>query len=244
MGNADDAPLPLSAPHTLWAGDAFAPFVGPHYTAPMPRRAPQSSAPPKASALLRALIARLETKPVTFAEVISALGTRSHTLALTLLCLPFLTPLPLPGLSAPFGLGIFLIALQLARKHPLWLPRRMTVRAIPTGFFGKVLRLTAWVLAGLERFLRPRWLALTDTSLLRSLHALAISLAALVLLLPLPIPLTNTFPAWVVLLMANGLATRDGLCITLAYAVFLSGFGYFAFLGEAARRSVQWLLAG
>lgn len=210
----------------------------------MPRRAPQSSAPPKASALLRALIARLETKPVTFAEVISALGTRSHTLALTLLCLPFLTPLPLPGLSAPFGLGIFLIALQLARKHPLWLPRRMTVRAIPTGFFGKVLRLTAWVLAGLERFLRPRWLALTDTSLLRSLHALAISLAALVLLLPLPIPLTNTFPAWVVLLMANGLATRDGLCITLAYAVFLSGFGYFAFLGEAARRSVQWLLAG
>ncbi len=244
MGNADDAPLPLSAPHTLWAGDAFAPFVGPHYTAPMPRRAPQSSAPPKASALLRALIARLETKPVTFAEVISALGTRSHTLALTLLCLPFLTPLPLPGLSAPFGLGIFLIALQLARKRPLWLPRRMTVRAIPTGFFGKVLRLTAWVLAGLERFLRPRWLALTDTSLLRSLHALAISLAALVLLLPLPIPLTNTFPAWVVLLMANGLATRDGLCITLAYAVFLSGFGYFAFLGEAARRSVQWLLAG
>lgn len=244
MGNADDAPLPLSAPHTLWAGDAFAPFVGPHYTAPMPRRAPQSSAPPKASALLRALIGRLETKPVTFAEVISALGTRSHTLALTLLCLPFLTPLPLPGLSAPFGLGIFLIALQLARKRPLWLPRRMTVRAIPTGFFGKVLRLTAWVLAGLERFLRPRWLALTDTSLLRSLHALAISLAALVLLLPLPIPLTNTFPAWVVLLMANGLATRDGLCITLAYAVFLSGFGYFAFLGEAARRSVQWLLAG
>ncbi len=244
MGNADDAPLPLSAPHTLWGGDAFAPFVGPHYTAPMPRRAPQSSAPPKASALLRALIARLETKPVTFAEVISALGTRSHTLALTLLCLPFLTPLPLPGLSAPFGLGIFLIALQLARKRPLWLPRRMTVRAIPTGFFGKVLRLTAWVLAGLERFLRPRWLALTDTSLLRSLHALAISLAALVLLLPLPIPLTNTFPAWVVLLMANGLATRDGLCITLAYAVFLSGFGYFAFLGEAARRSVQWLLAG
>ncbi|HNW40599.1 MAG TPA: exopolysaccharide biosynthesis protein [Opitutaceae bacterium] len=210
----------------------------------MPRRAPQSSAPPKASALLRALIARLETKPVTFAEVISALGTRSHTLALTLLCLPFLTPLPLPGLSAPFGLGIFLIALQLARKRPLWLPRRMTVRAIPAGFFGKVLRLTAWVLAGLERFLRPRWLALTDTSLLRSLHALAISLAALVLLLPLPIPLTNTFPAWVVLLMANGLATRDGLCITLAYAVFLSGFGYFAFLGEAARRSVQWLLAG
>ena len=210
----------------------------------MPRRAPQSSAPPKASALLRALIARLETKPVTFAQVISALGTRSHTLALTLLCLPFLTPLPLPGLSAPFGLGIFLIALQLARKRPLWLPRRMTVRAIPTGFFGKVLRLTAWVLAGLERFLRPRWLALTDTSLLRSLHALAISLAALVLLLPLPIPLTNTFPAWVVLLMANGLATRDGLCITLAYAVFLSGFGYFAFLGEAARRSVQWLLAG
>ena len=210
----------------------------------MTRHASKLYGPPKASALLRALIARLETKPITFAEVISALGTRSHTLAITLLCLPFLTPLPLPGLSAPFGLGLFLIALQLARKRPLWLPRRMTARAIPAGFFGKVLRLTAWVLAGLERFLKPRWLALTDTSLLRSLHALTIALAALVLLLPLPIPLTNTFPAWVVLLMANGLATRDGLCVTLAYGVFLSGFGYFAFLGEAARRSVQWLLAG
>ncbi len=200
--------------------------------------------PPKASALLRALIAQLETKPITFAEVISSLGTRSHTLAITLLCLPFLTPLPLPGLSAPFGLGLFLIALQLARKRPLWLPRRMTARAIPAGFFGKVLRLTAWVLAALERFLKPRWLALTDTSLLRSLHALTIALAALVLLLPLPIPLTNTFPAWVVLLMANGLATRDGLCVTLAYGVFLSGFGYFAFLGEAARRGVHRLIGG
>lgn len=210
----------------------------------MTRHASKLYGPPKASALLRALIARLETKPITFAEVISSLGTRSHTLAITLLCLPFLTPLPLPGLSAPFGLGIFLIALQLARKRPLWLPRRMTARAIPAGFFGKVLRLTAWVLAGLERFLKPRWLALTDTSLLRSLHALTIALAALVLLLPLPIPLTNTFPAWVVLLMANGLATRDGLCVTLAYGVFLSGFGYFAFLGEAARRGVQWLIGG
>lgn len=208
----------------------------------MPRRASPPSIPPKTSELLRTLIAQLEAKPITFAEVIAALGPRSHTLALTLLCLPFLTPLPLPGLSTPFGLGIALIALQLARQRPLWLPRRLTARPIPAGFFSKVLRLTARMLAWLERFMSPRWAALTETGRLRALHALVIALAALVLLLPLPIPLTNTFPAWVVLLMANGLANRDGLGVTLAYGVFFAGLGYFAFLGEATRLVVQWLL--
>lgn len=207
----------------------------------MRRRATQPDIP-KISTLLRALVAELEARPITFAEVVTALGPWSHTLTLTLLSLPFLTPLPLPGLSTPFGLGIALIAWQLARQRPLWLPRRLTTRPIPAGFFSKVLRLTAWMLAWLERFMRPRWPALTETGRLRALHALVIALAALVLLLPLPIPLTNTFPAWVVLLMANGLANRDGLGVTLAYGVFFAGLGYFAFLGEATRLAVQWML--
>ena len=61
-------------------------------------------------------------------------------------------------------------------------------------------------------------------------------IAAVVLLLPLPIPLTNTFPGWVILLIASGLMERDGAAITAGYGVFAAGVIYFIFLGGATHQ--------
>ncbi len=190
---------------------------------------------------------RFAERPVTLREVIYTLRGRAYTLLLILLSLPFLTPLPLPGLSTPFGLAIGFIALRLSLGQRPWLPMKLQRKELPAGFFSKVFTVAARVIAFLEKFLRPRLAPLTASTVLLRMHAFVILLAALTLLLPLPIPFTNSFPAWAILLLAAGLLERDGYFILAGYVVFVLGVLYFVFLGGAAAQLVdalwQWLRA-
>lgn len=180
-------------------------------------------------------------RSVRLEEIIGVLHGRAYLLLLVLLSLPFITPIPLPGLSTPFGLVVALIGLRLALGMKPWLPQKLLRTELPPGFFGKLIHFTRRIVALLEKFLRPRWTAFTATELLQCLHALIIFLAGLALLLPLPIPLTNTFPAWAILLVACGLLERDGLFVLAGYVVFALGIAYFILLGESAQRLVEFL---
>ena len=195
----------------------------------------------KLSEEMEALRARSAEGELTLREAIVVLGVRAYTLLLILLSLPFITPIPLPGLSTPFGLAVGLIALRLMLGQKPWLPERVLSRPIPPGFFGKVFKFAAGVIRFLEKLLRPRLTFLTDTVLLYRTHAALMLLAAAALLLPLPIPFTNTFPAWTIILVAAGLLERDGFFILGGYIAFAAGVLYFVFLGEAAQRSMMWL---
>jgi hypothetical protein len=194
---------------------------------------------------LAELHARAGTGPITLREVILLLGGRAYLLLVLLLSLPFITPLPLPGLSVPFGLAIALISLRLSLGQRPWLSKRLQRKELPPGFIAKVFRVAEKILRFLERFLRPRLTFLTDTPLLRQLHAVLMLVAALVLLMPFPIPFTNSFPAWAILLVAAGLLERDGAFVLAGYVVFTAGVFYFIFLGEAAvqlvQAAVEWL---
>jgi hypothetical protein len=195
----------------------------------------------KLSEEMEALKARSAEGELTLREAIVVLGVRAYTLLLILLSLPFITPIPLPGLSTPFGLAVGLIALRLMLGQKPWLPAKVLDRSIPPGFFGKVFKFAAGVIRFLEKLLRPRLTFLTDTVLLYRTHAALMLLAAAALLLPLPIPFTNTFPAWTIILVAAGLLERDGLFILGGYVAFAAGVLYFVFLGEATQRAVVWL---
>jgi hypothetical protein len=203
--------------------------------------------PRKLSVELAELRASAGERAVTLREVIYTLGGRAYMLLVLLLSLPFITPIPLPGLSTPFGLAIALIALRLSLGQRPWLSMNLQRKELPAGFISKVFALAEKVLRFFEKFLRPRLTFLSDTPLLVQLHAVLLLLAALALLLPLPIPFTNSFPAWTILLVAAGLLERDGLFILSGYLVFVAGVFYFIFLGEAAtslvRELVQWLKA-
>ncbi len=196
-------------------------------------------APRKLSEEIALLRSRSEDRPLTLREVIYVLRGRAYLLVVLLLALPFITPLPLPGLSTPFGLAIALIALRLMLGQRPWLPKKLQRQQLPADFFAKLFRVAERVIRFLEKFLRPRWTPLTETARLRQLHALVMLLAALALLLPLPIPFTNSFPAWAVLLLAGGLLERDGVAVLLGYVVFAAGVLYFVFLGDAATQLVQ-----
>lgn len=198
--------------------------------------------PRKLSEELADLRVRAGERAVTLREVLYVLGGRGYLLLVLLLALPFITPIPLPGLSVPFGLAIALIALRLSLGQRPLLSKNLQRKELPAGFIARLFNVAEKILRFLEKLLRPRISFLTDTPLLVQMHAVLMLLAAVALLLPLPIPFTNSFPAWAILLVAAGLLERDGVFILAAYVVFSAGVCYFVFLGEAATALVQELL--
>jgi hypothetical protein len=207
------------------------------------REAALRPVPKKLSEEVAGLRDRFAAGPLTLGDAVAVLQGRAWTLVLILLALPFITPIPLPLLSTPFGLTIALIALRLMLGQKPWLPERLLAKPLPPGFFGAVLKFSGRVLRVLEKFLKPRLSWLAETPALIRVHAGMVLVAALVLLLPLPVPFTNAFPAWVILLIAGGLLERDGVAITLGYTVGAGGVAFFYFLGEAAVKLVEMLKA-
>ena len=206
---------------------------------PRRRLVPVVVPPRKLSEELADLRARLGAKPMPLREVIHSLRGRAYTLLVILLALPFITPIPLPGLSTPFGLAIAFIALRLALGQRPWLPMKLQRKQLPAGFFDRVFAVAGKVIALLETFLRPRLALISAPGAMLQLHALFILISALVLLLPLPIPFSNSFPAWTILLLGAGMLERDGLFILLGYLVFVLGVFYFILLGEATQHMIN-----
>ena len=204
--------------------------------------------PKKLSEEIAGLAARFSDGPLTLGEVVEILQGRAWSLVLILLVLPFITPVPMPLLSVPFGVAIALISLRLALGQRPWLPARLLAKPLPPGFFSSVLKFAGKVLRVMEKLLRPRFVWFTESVVLVRIHTLLMLVSALVLLLPLPVPFTNAFPAWVILLVSGGLLERDGLAILAGYIVALAGLTFFYFLGEWAIQLAEmikgWIFGG
>jgi len=197
-----------------------------------------SDAPPpqKLSVELARLCDRLGNRPVTLREVIATLRGRAYVLVVILFSLPFVAPIPLPGVSTPFGFVISFIALRQTFGLRPWLPKSWQRRELPAGFFKKTFAVAGRVIAWLERLLRPRLAWVSRPALAQQAHAFVILVCAIILLLPLPIPFSNTFPAWAILLIAAGNLERDGLFILLGYLAAIAGLLYLLLLGTAAQK--------
>lgn len=196
--------------------------------------------PRKLSEVLEQLIEEFHERPVTLREVIGVLQGRAYNLLMLLLAIPFLLPLPLPGLSTALGLIISVIALRLTLGQKPWLPARLLDRVLPPRFFPTLLAGARRVLRLLEVMLKPRQLWLTSSPLLGQLHAFIILVASLVLLLPLP-PGTNFPPALCIVIMAGGLLERDGLFVLGGYLAFAFNGVFFALFAIYGQKLAEWV---
>jgi hypothetical protein len=196
--------------------------------------------PRKLSEVLEHLIEEFQERPVTLREVIGVLQGRAYNLLMLLLAIPFLLPLPLPGLSTALGLVISVIALRLTLGQKPWLPARLLDRVLPPRFFPTLLAGARRVLRLLEVMLKPRHLWLTASPLLGQLHAFIILVAGLVLLLPLP-PGTNFPPALCIVIMAGGLLERDGLFVLGGYLAFAFNGVFFALFAIYGQKLAEWV---
>ena len=184
----------------------------------------------KFSQELQELALRFANRPVRLSELMDATQGRGFNLLLLLISLPFLSPIPLLGLSTPFGFIVLLIGSRLALGRQPWLPQRLLQRELPARFIARVFAASIRMAHWMEVLLRPRLDYLHEQWLYRRIGGTLIMLSGLLLLLPLPIPLTNSFPALTVVLLATGAMERDGLFFLGGCAVFALTLVYFGLL--------------
>lgn len=179
---------------------------------------------------LREAAAALQAERVSVAQLLQAHGPAAQGGLLLLLVVPCL--LPIPGTGTVLGLAVLHLAWSMWRgqRAPV-LPRRAAELQMSGVWARRVLHTLARVYALAARLARARhpWALAAPAE---RLVALAMMVMAVVLVLP--IPFGNLLPALALLLMALGLAFRDGASVLagLAAAVFtlvvtggLLGFG-------------------
>lgn len=196
--------------------------------------------PRKLSEEFAMILCEFEVETVTLREVMALLHGRGYVLLVMLLALPFCGPIPLPGLSTPFGLVIMLIGIRLALGEKPWLPARLLDTRLPPELFAKVFAVTQKILTWFERLLRPRLSWVTASRRLEQLHAVSIVICAAMLLLPLPVPFSNVVPAWGILLLAGGLLERDGVFIIAGHGATLVTLVFFGAIGLFGVEGVQY----
>jgi hypothetical protein len=182
-------------------------------------------------------------REVTLGEIIELMHQRAYSFLLLVIALPFATPVPLPGLSTPFGLVIAFIGLRIACGLKPWLPARLLQVQLPARWLPKVFKATERPVQWMERFLRPSMQHLVEPPLMRQVHGVMILACGLMLLLPLPIPFTNMFPATAVVLLACAMLESDGRFSIAGTGVFLGACAYFALLATGGGALVRQLAA-
>lgn len=158
---------------------------------------------------------------ISLAEILVLAGERTFGILFVLLALPSALPVPAPGYSIPFGIVMFLLALQLVagRRRP-WVPERWQARSFDTPNVQRVLTGGLPWLRRLEGIARPRFTFICRSALGRIVIGVAISLMSVSMMIP--IPGTNTLPAMGIFVTGFGLLEDDGV-ISVAGLVLCVG---------------------
>ncbi|MEB3159840.1 MAG: exopolysaccharide biosynthesis protein [Synechocystis sp.] len=147
---------------------------------------------------------------VSLAQIIALAKEKVFGIVLLLLAFPSALPIPAPGYSTPFGILIFLIALQLIiGRQQLWLPLSWQRKTLKTTTAQGVLKKGLPWLQKLEAIAHPRLPFVCQNRVGRTIMGLTIALMAMSMILP--IPGTNTLPAMSIFVTAFGLQEDDGL---------------------------------
>lgn len=144
------------------------------------------------------------------------------------MCLPFMAPFAMPGVSNVFGVVIAMLAWRILRGEPARLPRRLGNRSVQGRVLARVVAASIRVLGWVERLTRPRGPAWLQGAQLRRFNALVLAYGGLLLAAPIPpiIPVSNLAPAIGILLVAASMMERDGIMIWAGYAATLGATVY------------------
>lgn len=209
--------------------EVVVPAAGPHHHQPL-------------SQLLTDLLAQAPAGTVfTLNHLLLRSEGRGIYLFMILLCLPFLQPVPLFGLSTPLGLMICTLALRHAIGLPPRLPKRVGERPLPDRFKDTVLGGSSRVLKRMEKYVKPRrdkWLASAPS---RWVHCLLVAGLALLLALPLPpfVVFSNVVPGVVLVLICVSMMEEDGVLIWFGYIGVIGNFVYFGVVVASANLIVR-----
>ena len=185
---------------------------------------------------LRGLLDHAGGRALALGEIVEVLRGRGMDVLVVLLVLPFCQPIPLLGLSTPFGIALMVFGFRIALRQRPWLPRWVLRREIAHDTLAKLVKGALAVALRMEKVVHPRMRFFKRWPSFTALNGLVIVSSAFLLTLPLPIPFSNMIPAWSILLLALGMMEEDGAVIVAGYFMAGAAWTYLAmlwWLGEA-----------
>jgi hypothetical protein len=208
---------------------------------------PPASVPLQGSGVFRlseelaALEKKSQKQSINLGDLISLLDERAHTFLLLLLSLPFVQPIPLPGLSIPFGVAITLLGIGFLVGQKPWLPQWLLKTQLPEIFLTPALEGMRRLVRIMEVLLRPRMLFLATNPTMQRLEGLCILVCGLLLSLPLPIPFSNMLPAMTVIVFACSTLGKDGFFYIGGICCFAITVAFFAVIGLGGAAAMAWI---
>ena len=146
---------------------------------------------------------------IKLADILSLAGERIFGFLFIILALPSALPVPAPGYSIPFGIFMFILAIQLiAGCKVLWFPEKMMKGSIKLETVQKFLEKGLPWLRRIEALTHPRMTYICTSLPGRVVIGMAIALMSIFMMIP--IPGTNTLPAIGIFVTAFGLQEDDG----------------------------------
>jgi hypothetical protein len=202
-----------------------------------------AAATERISDALRRMLREANGQPMTVREMVKILHGRGLQFVVILLCLPFLAPVTIPGISMPFGLAIALSGLRIAFGHRPWLPEFILNHRISFPVLEKMVHFGCAIYEKVEKVIRSRLYVLLDGPGMGTLIGLAIALSGVFLSLPIPppFPLTNTIPGFAIICLSLGLMERDGVLILCGYALTVIAAIYVGLIGFLGKAGVDQL---
>lgn len=164
---------------------------------------------------------RLASMNGTMADAVGQ-SNRQRMVWLSLLAMPLLVPVALPGMASVVGAFSILIAFGLLSGQPVPLPAWLARREMNDRARMLLERMTSRVIQVIARWGRPRMLRLSDKPA-RVVNGLMLCAAGLSMMVPVPIiSFDNVLPALAIVLISWGLRLRDGLMLLAGYLVTLA----------------------
>ena len=202
-----------------------------------------AAATERISDALRRLLREANGQAMTVREMVKILHGRGLQFVVILLCLPFLAPVTIPGISMPFGLAIALSGLRIAFGHRPWLPEFILNHRISFPVLEKMVHFGCAIYEKVEKVIRSRLHVLLDGPGMGMMVGLAIALSGVFLSLPIPppFPLTNTIPGFAIICLSLGLMERDGVLILCGYALTVIAAIYVGLIGFLGKAGVDQL---
>lgn len=190
---------------------------------------------------LHRLVVEAEEGDLTLGEIFEILKESGHSVLILFLSLPFLQPVPLAGLSTPFGILITIAAFRQFRHQPPWFPKRWAHKDLSYHHLKKILEMAERAAAKATPWLHPRFPWFLENPGWRWANFLTVAISAFLLALPLPIPFSNTVPAITIVVHSIGQLEDDGLFIGISYALVLICSALFVAVGWGVQNGVEVL---
>ena len=159
---------------------------------------------------------------VTLTNLLQVVDKRVFGVLFVLLALPSALPVPAPGYSIPFGILLFILAVQLmaGARNP-WMPKRLAQHPFQLDKAQGILNAGLPWLKLIEAITHPRMSFICRGVLGKLLIGGAIAIMSISMMIP--IPGTNTIPAIGIFVLGFGLFEEDGLISLLGLMICAAG---------------------